>query len=98
MISAGLDELWTKMADDGVKDVIYVQYADSAGTTPKDNRSGTRPVVPICTTGRIYCHTVPTSDIISAADLADGIHPGTAGNTRIAKRVLMLMEERKVRR
>jgi lysophospholipase L1-like esterase len=98
MIVAGLDKLWTKMADDGVKDVVYVQYADSAGTTPQENRSKTPPIVPICTTGRIYCHSIPTSDIISAADLADGIHPGTAGNDRIAKRVLQLMEEHKMRR
>jgi len=97
-ITAGLDELWTKMADDGVKDVIYVQYSDSAGSTPMENRSMSKTVVPICTTGRIYCHSIPTSDIISDADLADGIHPGSAGNDRIAKRILMLMETRKVRR
>jgi hypothetical protein len=98
MIAAGLDKLWSEMADDGVKDVIYVQYADSAGTTPDENRSKTPVIVPICQSGRIYCHTIPTSDIISSADLADGIHPGTAGNDRIAKRTLMLMEDRRVRR
>jgi hypothetical protein len=60
--------------------------------------SAARPTAPICSSGRISCHSVPTSDLISRADLADGIHPGRAGNDRIAKRVLMLMEERKVRR
>ncbi|MEY4579434.1 MAG: hypothetical protein RL701_4137 [Pseudomonadota bacterium] len=98
-IVAGLDKLWTQMADDGVKDVIYIQYSDSAGSTPQENRGGTeRAAVPICTTGRIYCHSIPTTDIIARSDLADGIHPGTAGNDRIAKRIAMTMEERKVRR
>jgi Domain of unknown function (DUF4334)/GXWXG protein len=97
-ISDALDKLWTKMADDGVKDVVYVQYSDNAGSTPAENRGGDPKPVAVCTSGRISCHTVPTTDIISRADLADGIHPGTAGNNRIAKRVLALMEERKIRR
>ena len=98
MISAGLDKLWTEMANDGVKDVIYVQYSANAGSTPAENRGKTSPVIPICNSGRIYCHSVPTTDIIARSDLADGIHPGTAGNNRIAKRVLELMEMRRVRR
>jgi lysophospholipase L1-like esterase len=98
MITAALDELWTKMADDGVKDVIYVQYSANAGSTPEENRGKSKAVAKICTSGRLYCHSVPTTDIIARSDLADGIHPGTPGNDRIAKRVLMLMEERKIRR
>jgi GXWXG protein/Domain of unknown function (DUF4334) len=97
-ITDALDALWTKMADDGVQDVIYVQYSDNAGSTPAENRGGAAKPVPICYTGRISCHTVPTTDLIARSDLADGIHPGTAGNNRIAKRVLGLMAERKVRR
>jgi len=97
-ILAGLNKLWTQMADDGVKDVIYIQYSDSAGSTPSDSRGATKASAPICTSGRISCHSVPTTDIITRADLADGIHPGRAGNDRIAKRVLELMEMRKIRR
>lgn len=97
-ILAGLNKLWTKMADDGVKDVIYIQYSDSAGSTPTDSRGATKASAPICTSGRISCHSVPTTDIITRADLADGIHPGRAGNDRIAKRVLELMATRKIRR
>ena len=28
-----LDKLWTQMATDGVKDIVYVRYAASAGST-----------------------------------------------------------------
>jgi len=97
-ITKALNTLWTKMADDGVQDVIYIQYADAAGSTPSDSRGASKAVAEICYTGRISCHSVPTSDIISRADLADGIHPGSAGNTRIAKRVLELMAMRGIRR
>jgi lysophospholipase L1-like esterase len=97
-ITMALNTLWTKMANDGVEDVIYVQYADSAGSTPTGSRGASKAVAEICYSGRLSCHTVPTSDIISRSDLADGIHPGAAGNTRIAKRVLELMEQRKIRR
>jgi lysophospholipase L1-like esterase len=97
-ITNALNTLWTKMADDGVKDVIYVQYSENAGSTPAENRGGSAKPAAICYSGRISCHTVPTTDIIARSDLTDGIHPGTAGNNRIAKRVLELMVERKVRR
>jgi lysophospholipase L1-like esterase len=97
-ITAALNTLWTKMADDGVKDVIYVAYSENAGSTPVENRGGSKAVAEICYSGRISCHTVATTDIIAKSDLADGIHPGNAGNDRIAKRVLALMETRKMRR
>lgn len=97
-ITAGLNTLWTKMAEDGVKDVIYVAYSENAGSTPVENRGASKAVAEICYSGRISCHTVATTDIIAKSDLADGIHPGTAGNNRIAKRVLELMETRKMRR
>ncbi|MEY4508404.1 MAG: hypothetical protein RLZZ450_526 [Pseudomonadota bacterium] len=97
-ITAALNTLWTKMADDGVKDVIYVAYSENAGSTPVENRGASKAVAQICYSGRISCHTVATTDIIAKSDLADGIHPGTAGNNRIAMRVLAMMEERKMRR
>lgn len=97
-----LNQLWTTMSEAGVKDVVYIQYSSAAGTAAS---RGTRvddnappPVIPICQTGPINCHSVPTSDLIKASDLMDGIHPNAAGNARIAKRVLELMEQRKIRR
>lgn len=102
VITTELNKLWTKMSEAGVKDIVYIQYSSAAGTA---STAGTRvddsappPVIPICQTGPVICHSVPTSDIIKRSDLADGIHPGPAGNRRIAERVLKLMEERKIRR
>jgi lysophospholipase L1-like esterase len=96
-IQAALDELWTEMAADGVKDVIYIQYSEDAGTAP----SGTRPdevkPVPICLTGKILCHVLPTTDLVMGR-LVDGIHPSAAANDSIAEALLKLMEERKMRR
>lgn len=95
-ISAALNTLWSKMSADGVKDVIYIQYSEDAGATPKENRGQGKPI-PICLTGPIICHTLATTDLVMG-QLLDGIHPTSAANTRIAKAVLMMMEERKIRR
>ena len=95
-ISAALDKLWSKMSADGVKDVIYIQYSEDAGATPKENRGQGKPI-PICQTGPIICHTLATTDLVMG-QLLDGIHPTAAANTRIAKALLKMMEERKVRR
>jgi hypothetical protein len=98
-ISDGLNTLWTKMAADGVKDVVYIQYAAAAGTTPQANKPTKPPApAPICLSGKISCHSMPTTDIIKASDLVDGIHPSRSANDKIAKKLLALMEERKMRR
>jgi lysophospholipase L1-like esterase len=102
LITNELNKLWTTMSNAGVKDIVYIQYSSAAGgaasrgTRVDDNAPP--PVIPICQTGPVICHSIPTSDIISRGDLADGIHPGAAGNRRIAERVLKIMEERKIRR
>ncbi|MET0341629.1 MAG: SGNH/GDSL hydrolase family protein [Polyangiales bacterium] len=102
LIMNELNKLWTTMSEAGVKDIVYIQYSSSAGgaasrgTRVDDNAPP--PAIPICQTGPVICHSVPTSDIISRSDLADGIHPGRAGNRRIAERVLKILEERKIRR
>ena len=99
-IAGALNELWTQMAHDGVKDIVYIQYAASAGSSPASAREGGgTPAVPICTTGKIVCHSIPTTDIIPRSRLGtDGIHPDATGNRLIAERVLKTMGERKVRR
>jgi hypothetical protein len=97
-ISDALDKLWTQMAADGVKDVLYIQYANVAGSTDPELRGMAKPV-PVCSTGKIICHSMETSSIVTkASDLTDGIHPDSAANTRIAKAALALMEQRKMRR
>jgi hypothetical protein len=93
-----LDELWTKMADDGVKDVVYIQYSQNAGSTPPENRPDMAPVPPICLSGRIRCHTVPTTDVVGPGDTVDGIHPTSAACDRIAMKVLATMVEQGIRR
>jgi hypothetical protein len=94
---AAWDKLWTEMAADGVKDVILIQYSADAGTAPM----GTRPKMvdqpPICTTGKLNCHYLATTDLVMG-NLVDGIHPSLAANDRIAKALLAMMEERKIRR
>ncbi|MET0385370.1 MAG: SGNH/GDSL hydrolase family protein [Polyangiales bacterium] len=97
MIQAALDELWTEMAADGVKDVIYIQYSADAGTAPTGTRPKETKPVPICLTGQITCHSLPTTDLVMGA-LVDGIHPSASANDRIAAALLELMETRKMRR
>lgn len=96
-IQAGLDELWTEMAADGVKDVIYIQYSADAGTAPQDTRPKETKPVPICLTGKINCHVLPTTELVMG-DLVDGIHPSRGANDRIAAALIEMMEMRKMRR
>jgi hypothetical protein len=97
-INDALDKLWTTMAADGVKDVIYIQYSEDAGTTPKDTRPKNVDPPPICTTGKIYCHYLPTTDIVMKQLMADGIHPTKEACDRIAAALVQMMTERKMRR
>lgn len=96
-IADALDKLWSRMAEDGVKDVIYVAYSDAAGATPADRRGMGKPV-PVCSSGKINCHVLETTSLVQRSDLLDGIHPNSAANDRIAKALLQLMEMRKIRR
>jgi lysophospholipase L1-like esterase len=97
-IQAALNELWTKMADEGVKDVIYVNYSKDAGTAPSGTRPTTPPPpVPICTTGRINCYSLATTDLVMG-ELPDGIHPSGAAHTRIGEALMKLMEMNGIRR
>jgi hypothetical protein len=98
MIADMLDELWTQMSNDGVLDVVYIQYSKNAGSTPAENRPATSPTPSICITGPLRCHTVPTTDLVAAGDTVDGIHPTRAANDRIAAAVLELMETQGIRR
>jgi hypothetical protein len=95
---AGLNELWTTMSSDGVKDVVYIRYAEGAGTTPQNTRPTTPPPPPaICVSGPIRCHSLDTTDLVMG-QLLDGIHPTSAANDRIADGVLELLEMKGIRR
>jgi hypothetical protein len=92
-----LNTLWTKMAADNVQDVVYVQYANDVGTVDPSLRMNMG-VPTICTTGRIRCHSVDSTNAIMKQIAADGIHPLQAANTRLAKQVYDLMTSEGMRR
>ncbi|MDD9941060.1 MAG: SGNH/GDSL hydrolase family protein [Myxococcales bacterium] len=97
-LSVGLGELWTRMSNDGVRDVIYIGYSRDAGRPPAEGAAPTmRPVIEICEKGPIRCHRLATTDLVMG-DLADGIHPARAANDRIAAAVLEMMEREGMRR
>jgi hypothetical protein len=98
MIADMLDELWTQMSNDGVQDVVYIQYSKNAGTTPAENRPTTSPTPSICIRGPLRCHSISTTDEVGPGDTVDGIHPTRAACDRIATKVLQVMEEQGVRR
>ena len=90
-INDALGTLWTEMAADGVKDVIYVQYSKDAGTTPQDTRPTELPPPPaVCLSGMFGCHSLPTTDLVMG-DLVDGIHPSGTAHDRIAAALLDMM-------
>jgi hypothetical protein len=93
-----LDQLWSQMADDGVKDVIFIQYSKNAGTSPSDTRPDTAPIPTICTTGRITCHSIDTTPFVGPTDTIDGIHPTLPACDMIAKAVLDMMQMQGIRR
>jgi hypothetical protein len=98
-ISNALNELWTQLAADGVQDVVHIRYTDNTGTLHESLRGDKGlPTPEICLSGKIRCHGVPTTDLVAASDLADGIHPVGSANDRIAKRTYELMVSEGMRR
>jgi len=95
-ISAKLDELWTQMAEDGVQDVVYINYSRDAGSTDDSVRGMMKPIA-ICLTGKIRCHAIDSTPAVMG-DLQDGIHPTRAANDRLAKVIYELMEKQGIRR
>ncbi len=95
-ILAALDTLWTEMADDGVRDVVFIRYSSDAGSTDDSVRGGGTPPA-ICLSGRIRCHSIDTTDAVMGS-LQDGIHPTRAANDRIAKKVHDYMVANGIRR
>jgi lysophospholipase L1-like esterase len=95
-ISDTLNELWTKMAADGVKDVVYIRYSKDAGTTSDKVRDMQKPIE-ICLSGKIRCHAIDSTEAVMA-ELQDGIHPTRAANDRLAKVIWDVMEKEGVRR
>ena len=99
-IGAALETLWQKMADGGVQDILYVEYAPNAGSGLKKAQENHERIKKICDEVKLptRCHLVPTADITSTALAADGIHPLAAANTKVAARIVQVMKDEHVRR
>jgi lysophospholipase L1-like esterase len=94
-----LSALWDEMATDGVRDVIYIQYATPAGENIDFALPNGDGVTPRCgdVPESLLCHQLPTLDIVMG-DIPDGIHPSTAAAGRIGQAAYELMVERGMRR
>lgn len=101
-IVEGLKKLWGRMATAGVKDVVYIGYAEGAGSTPAEvTNSAKNGVGEACDamTG-IRCHWIDSTPIIGGSRGLgiDGIHPTQPSNDKLAKAILDLMEKEGIRR
>ncbi|HLK35727.1 MAG TPA: SGNH/GDSL hydrolase family protein [Polyangiaceae bacterium] len=98
-IAQAFNTLWTQMADAGVQDVVYVMYAKNVGATAASLRpDGGLGPYPICTSGKIRCHTVDTTAAVNGQIAGDGIHPLAAANQRVAMQIYNLMVSEGMRR
>jgi hypothetical protein len=91
-------ELWNKLGNAGVKDVVYVSYSDDAGSAPEANRYSAVQMTDLCErfdgqSTKIRCTYIDGNDYVdSKLDLIlDGIHPTQAINNDIAKGILSAM-------
>jgi hypothetical protein len=96
--SDALNTLWTKMADGGVLDIVYIQYADDVGTVDPSVRDSGLKTPAICLSGKVRCHSVNPTTAIMHQIAGDNIHPLAAANTRVAKVVYDLMTSEGMRR
>jgi hypothetical protein len=94
------DQLWTQMADAGVEDIVRVMYATDSGTVADsllmDPEVGSPP--PICSTGKVRCHFLETTDLVMGQRAVDDIHPLQSANERVAKALVDLMTKEGMRR
>jgi hypothetical protein len=98
-IGETLNTLWTKMADDGVQDIVYIKYAEDVGTLNASLRGDNGVKTPaICLTGKVRCHSVNTTAAVMHQIAGDNIHPLQAANDRVAKVVADLMVQEGIRR
>jgi hypothetical protein len=98
-IDEAFEALWTEMTNDGVEDIVYVQYADNVGTVSPVLRqdAGVEPPS-ICFSERVRCHAVDTTAAVMGQIAVDGVHPLKAANQRIATQIYDLMVQDGMRR
>jgi hypothetical protein len=97
MVADRLTMMWAEMGMDGVKDIVYIEYSRGGGSEAAVNYA-TEKIKPLCdavTPAR--CHWID-SDVYIMMQLADGIHPTSAGCDKIAMGIIDLMEKEGMRR
>jgi hypothetical protein len=99
-IGTALSDLWAKMSKDGVQDVIHVMYSASAGSGVKNRAENNKKLAESCAAvpGPMRCHLLNTDELIKKEDLADEVHPNSAGYDRIGQAVFDLMVKEGMRR
>jgi hypothetical protein len=95
-VAVRLSALWEQMHDDGVLDVVYIQYS-RGGSNKANVEYGTSKVKPACAAARVRCHYIDSDEFIMM-QLRDGIHPTDAGYTALGKAVFALMQSEGMRR
>lgn len=100
LIGQALDALWMTMANDGVKDIVYIQYPENVGPISPGDRKDEGIALPgACgSTSPVRCHFVDVTDVVMKEVAADGVHPLAAANQRIAALVYALMVQDRIRR
>jgi hypothetical protein len=99
MILDRLSRLWADMAEDGVRDVVYILYATPAGKSVDFALPDGDSAVKRCADvpAPLRCHILPTLDLVMG-DIPDGIHPSQAASDRIGEAVFALMNSEGMRR
>lgn len=98
-IGDAFSTLWTQMAADGVQDVVRVNYSNDVGSVAQSLRGdGGAPEPSICSTGKIRCWEYDSTAAVMKQIAADGIHPLSAANQRMATEIFALMTNEGMRR
>jgi lysophospholipase L1-like esterase len=98
-VGRALKTLWDRMSAAGVEDIVHILYANVAGDVQDidENNQKLRESCAAVTPAR--CHIFDSNEIVTMeSQLADGIHPTTATNRRLATAIYEYMEEQGIRR
>jgi hypothetical protein len=99
MIAAEFDELWGKMAADGVRDVLLIHYADDAGDGLHESLMHYDRLMMHCgaVPSPLRCHLLFTTEIVMG-QYRDGVHPTGPAYDRLGKAAYDLMVAEGMRR
>jgi hypothetical protein len=96
-VAARLEALWQEMGDDGVQDLVYIEYSQG-GDNGASVAYGHTKLVPLCeATAPLRCHLLHSDDFIMMM-LLDGVHPTADGCSKLGQATYDLMEQQGMRR